>query len=258
MTGASVKDVLIKIALPLIILGAWHLWTKLGDISPLILPDPESTVHGFISLVRSGDLLTNTYVSLKRSLGGFFLGSLLGVSSGILIGWSNFWDDFCDLVINFVRSIPKTALAPLFIVWFGLGDMSKILLISFSSYFFTVIPTIEGVKNIDTLYIKTARSMGANQWQIMTTVILPSAMPAIFAGLRLAVTTALIVLVMVEIIAGNDGLGYLLQEARGNLDMAMMFATLFTLGVLGYLLDAGMQRVGRLIMPWRKGKTLSM
>jgi NitT/TauT family transport system permease protein len=83
-------------------------------------------------------------------------------------------------------------------------------------------------------------------------------MPAIFAGLRLAVTTALIVLVMVEIIAGNDGLGYLLQEARGNLDMAMMFAVLFTLGVLGYLLDAAMQRLGRLIMPWRKGKTLSV
>jgi sulfonate transport system permease protein len=83
-------------------------------------------------------------------------------------------------------------------------------------------------------------------------------MPAIFAGLRLTATTALIVLVMVEIIAGNDGLGYLLQEARGNLDMAMMFATLFTLGVLGYLLDAAMQYLGRLIMPWRKGKTLSM
>ncbi len=254
----SVKQILIRITLPVCLVAAWYVWTKLGDISPLILPDPQSTMHGFISLVQSGELAGNTYVSLIRCLGGFILGSLLGVSSGILIGWSSFWDNLCDLVINFVRSIPKTALAPLFIVWFGLGDVSKILLIAFSSYFFTVIPTIEGVKGIDSLYIKTARSMGASQWQILTTVVLPSAMPAIFAGLRLAVTTALIILVMVEIIAGNDGLGYLLQEARGNLDMAMMFATLFTLGVLGYLLDAAMQRLGRVIMPWRKGKTLSM
>ncbi len=258
MVKTTARNILVKIALPLIIVVAWYVWTKVGEISPLILPDPESTVRGLISLARNGDLTSNTYVSLKRTLGGFCLGSLLGVGSGILIGWSGFWDNFCDLVINFVRSIPKTALAPLFIVWFGLGDMSKILLISFSSYFFTVIPTIEGVRNIDSLYVKTARSMGANQRQILTTVVLPSAMPAIFAGLRLAATTALIVLVMVEIIAGNDGLGYLLQEARGNLDMAMMFAVLFALGVLGYLLDAFMQSLGRLIMPWRKGKTLSM
>ncbi|MFH1116620.1 MAG: ABC transporter permease [Pseudomonadota bacterium] len=249
---------MIRITLPVALVAVWYLWTTLGKVSPLILPDPQSTVQGFIALVQSGELAGNTVISLKRSLGGFFLGSLLGVVTGILIGWSSFWDDFCDLVINFVRSIPKTALAPLFIVWFGLGDMSKILLISFSSYFFTVIPTIEGVKSIDNLYIKTARSMGANQRQILTTVVLPSAMPSIFAGLRLSVTTALIVLVMVEIIAGNDGLGYLLQEARGNLDMAMMFATLFTLGILGYILDAFMQYLGRMIMPWRKGKTLSI
>lgn len=258
MVKTTAKNTLIKITLPTIIVFAWYVWTKMGEVSPLILPNPESTVRGLVSLAQSGDLTGNTYVSLKRTLGGFCLGSLLGVSTGILIGWSSFWDNFCDLVINFIRSIPKTALAPLFIVWFGLGDMSKILLISFSSYFFTVIPTIEGVRNIDDLYVKTARSLGANQWQILTTVVLPSAMPSIFAGLRLAAATALIILVMVEIIAGNDGLGYLLQEARGNLDMAMMFATLITLGVLGYLLDAGMQRLGRLIMPWRKGKTLSM
>jgi NitT/TauT family transport system permease protein len=251
------KQLVFKTALPILALALWYAASRFAHISPLILPDPESTVRGLISLVQNGDLALNTYVSLKRSMGGFLLGSFLGVSSGILIGWSHFWEDFFDLAINFVRAIPKTALAPLFIVWFGLGDTSKILLIAFSSYFFTVIPTIEGVKNVDSLYVKTARSMGASEWQIMKTVVMPAAMPAIFAGLRLTVTTALIVLVMVEIIAGNDGLGYLLQEARGNLDMATMFATLFALGVLGYCLDAGMQYLGRVLMPWRKGKTLS-
>ncbi|MDQ7783117.1 MAG: ABC transporter permease [Desulfomonilaceae bacterium] len=251
------KQLVHKTALPVLLLVLWYAASRFGRISPLILPDPESTIRGLIALVQNGDLALNGYVSLKRSMGGFLLGSFLGVSSGILIGWSHLWEDLLDLLINFVRAIPKTALAPLFIVWFGLGDTSKILLIAFSSYFFTVIPTIEGVKNVDALYVKTARSMGAGEWQILRGVVMPAAMPAIFAGLRLTVTTALIVLVMVEIIAGNDGLGYLLQEARGNLDMATMFATLFALGVLGYCLDAGMQYLGRVLMPWRKGKTLS-
>jgi NitT/TauT family transport system permease protein len=252
------KQLACKITFPLLALALWFAASRFGNISPLILPDPESTVHGLISLFQSGDLTINTYVSLRRSIGGFLLGSFLGVTSGILIGWSNSWEDFFDLVINFFRAIPKTALAPLFVVWFGLGDFSKILLIAFSSYFFTVIPTIEGVKNVDSLFIKTARSMGAGEWQIMGTVIVPASMPAIFAGLRVTVSASLIVLVMVEIIAGNDGLGYLLQEARGNLDMAIMFATLFVLGILGYCLDAGMQRLGRILMPWRRGKTLSV
>jgi len=248
----------IRVSLPAFILLVWYVATRFGNISPLVLPDPISTFKGLLSLIQSGDLAANTYLSLKRGLIGFVLGSFLGIVSGVLIGWSQFWDDFCDLAINFVRAIPKTALAPLFIVWFGLDDLSKVLLIAFSSYFFTVIPTIEGVKNIDRAFIKTARSMRANEWQIVTTVVLPAALPAIFAGLRLSVTTALIVLVMVEIISGNDGLGFLLQEARGNLDLAVMFATLFALGALGYVLDSGMQYIGRALMPWRRGKTLSV
>ena len=177
--------------------------------------------------------------------------------SGIIIGWSRFWDDLFDLPVNFVRSIPKTALAPLFIVWFGLGDGSKILLIAFSSYFFTVIPTIEGVKNVDKAYVKSARSMGAREWQILTTVLLPSAMPSIFAGVRLAMTTSLLVLVMAEVMAGNSGLGYLLETSRANLDLPVMFATLLTLGALGYGIDLLMKHLSKVIMPWRKGKTLS-
>jgi len=233
------------------------LFTRYGNISPFILPDPPAVLKALYGLLKSGELLTNTLISLKRSMCGFLLGSLLGISSGILIGWSRFWDESSDLIINFVRSIPKTALAPLFIVWFGLGDLSKILLIGFSSYFFTVIPTIEGVKNVDNSYIKAARSVGADQWQIMKTVILPAALPSIFAGVRLSATTSLLVLVMVEIIAGDNGLGYLLEEARGNLNMGAMFAVLFTLGLLGYGLDAAMQHLARGMMPWRKGKTIS-
>jgi sulfonate transport system permease protein len=246
-----------KVFFPIVLVALWWAIIKFGRLSPFILPDPKDIITEFTELLKSGVLPMHVYVSLKRSLGGFVLGSLVGVSSGTVMGWSRFWNDFFDLPINFVRSIPKTALAPLFIVWFGLGDTAKVLLIAFSSYFFTVIPTIEGVKNVDKAYVKSARSMGANQWQLMSTVILPAAMPSIFAGIRLAVTTSLLVLVMVEVIAGNNGLGYLLEESRASLDMPTMFATLFSLGVLGYYIDFLMQSLSKVIMPWRKGKTIS-
>ncbi|WP_300455090.1 ABC transporter permease [Desulfobacula sp.] len=247
-----------SIVLPILILIVWDLFTRFSTISPFILPDPLSIAIKFIENMKNGEFFSNTMISLKRSMGGFLVGSFLGIASGILIGWSTFWEHLTDLLINFVRSVPKTALAPLFIVWFGIGDTSKILLIAFSSYFFTVIPTIEGVKNVDTILVKSAQSMGAGQWQIMTTVILPASLPSIFAGIRLAVTTSLLVLVMVEIIAGNDGLGFMLEEARGNLNMATMFATLLLLGILGYALDSFMQFMGKILMPWRKGKTISV
>ena len=158
-----------KIILPTLMLVLWYLVTRFGNVHPLILPSLESITRDFISLVQSGELPMHICISLKRCLCGCLLGSFLGVTSGILMGWSRIWADFFDLLINFIRSIPKTALAPLFIVWFGLGDMPKILLIGLSSYFFTVIPTIEGVRNVDNIYIKSARSMGANEWQIMKT-----------------------------------------------------------------------------------------
>lgn len=246
-----------RLAVPAAIVAVWWTLVRWGHMSQFILPAPESVLTGFGDMIRSGELLFNTYVSLKRSIGGFALGSFLGIASGMVIGWSALWDDLFDLPVNFVRSIPKTALAPLFIVWFGLGDWSKILLIAFSSYFFTVIPTIEGVKNVDKTYIKSARSMGAGEWQIVTTVLFPAALPSIFAGVRLAMTTSLLVLVMAEVMAGSSGLGYLLETSRANLDLNVMFATLLTLGALGYGIDLLMKYASKVIMPWRKGKTLS-
>jgi ABC-type nitrate/sulfonate/bicarbonate transport system permease component len=246
-----------KLILPVAIVCVWWLFVKVGHLSPFILPAPESIFLGFEDVMKNGELFRHICLSLKRSIGGFALGSILGIVSGIVIGWSQFWDDLFDLPVNFIRSIPKTALAPLFIVWFGFGDWSKILLIAFSSYFFTVIPTIEGVKNVDKAYIKSARSMGAKERQILTTVLLPSAMPSIFAGVRLAMTTSLLVLVMAEIMAGNSGLGYLLETSRANLDLPVMFAILLVLGALGYGIDVLMKHSSKIIMPWRKGKTLS-
>ena len=131
------------------------------------------------------------------------------------------------------------------------------MLIGLSAFFYTVIPTLEGVQNVDSLLVKSARSLGANDRQILFGVILPAAMPSIYAGIRIASTSSFVVLLFVEIISGNDGLGYLLEDARERLNTSTMFMTLIVVGILGFSLDWFVRYTEKKVMPWQKGKTLS-
>lgn len=186
-----------------------------------------------------------------------FCGSAAGVGLGVLLAWFKPLEDFFDLTLNFSRAIPKTALAPLLIVWFGFGDFPKILLIGLAAFFYTVIPTLEGVGNVDNLLVKSARSMGANNRQIVFGVLLPAAMPSIYAGLRIAATSSFVILLFVEIISGNSGLGFLLEDARESLNTSTMFMTLIVVGILGFSLDWLVRYTEKKVMPWQKGKTIS-
>ena len=251
------NDLPLKLALPLILLATWKLVTTVTDISDILLPKPEAVLRDLVAYIASGEVLHHTLVSLRRCFTGFAAGTAMGIFSGVVLGWFKRLESFFDVVFGFMRSVPKTALAPLLIVWFGFGEAPKILLIGLAAFFYTLIPTIEGVRSVDRLLIKSARSLGASQAQIISGVILPAALPTIYAGIRIAATSSLVVLVFVEIIAGNDGLGFLLEDARESLNMSTMFMTLFVIGILGFALDWLVRFTEKAIMPWQKGKTLS-
>jgi len=246
-----------KLALPILVIVCWYVATTFWSIHPIILPKLQAVAGDFCNYVQNGELLEHTVISLRRCLVGLVGGSALGILMGILLGWNRYLEELFDIAVNFTRAIPKTALAPLFIVWFGFEEMPKVLLIGLASYFYTLIPTIEGVKNVDALYIKSARSLGANDRQILLSVVIPAAMPAMYAGLRLATATAMVVLVFVEILSGNSGLGYLLEMSRSSLNMSTMYMTLVVLGVLGFVLDWLVRRSETWLMPWQKGRTIS-
>lgn len=249
---------LIRFIVPVAFLITWKVTTTYGGIHPLILPKLESVIHDFLTMMQSGELTIHTLASLQRYAMGLVTGCTLGITGGLMLAWFPLLENLLDIPINFMRSIPKTALAPFLIVWFGFGDLPKVLLVGLASFFYTVIPTIEGVKNVEYHLIKSAKSMGANNRQILFTVVLPAAMPAIYAGIRLSSTTALVVLVFVEIISGNDGLGYLLETSRGSLNMSTMFMALFVLGIIGFFIDWFVRYSEKILMPWRKGKTVSL
>lgn len=247
-----------KAILPFGVVLCWILATTVWSVHPMILPKLQSVGRDFMVYLQNGELIYHLFHSLRRCLIGLAGGSILGISMGVLLGWNPYLEDIFDVGVNFIRSIPKTALAPLFIVWFGFEELPKVLLIGLASYFYTLIPTIEGVKNVDKLYIKSARSLGASDLQILKNVIIPAAMPSMYSGLRLAVATSLVVLVFVEILAGDSGIGYLLEMSRSSLNMSTMYMTLFILGITGFIFDWLVRISETWFMPWRKGRTISL
>lgn len=246
-----------KLALPLLVIGCWLMATTWFSIHPLILPKLQTVARDFCLYLGNGELMNHLAISLRRCLIGLTGGAVLGIALGVLLGWNRYLEDIFDIGVNFTRAIPKTALAPLFIVWFGFEELPKVLLIGLTTFFYTLIPTMEGVKNVDKLYLKSARSLGASNLQTLVSVVIPAAMPAMYAGVRLAAATALVILVFVEILCGNSGLGYLLEMSRASLNTSTMYMTLLVLGVLGFLFDWLVRRSETWLMPWQKGRTLS-
>ncbi|EMS77969.1 ABC transporter permease [Desulfotignum phosphitoxidans] len=255
--GKKAGRLLIKIILPAMIIAGWQILVIYGDLPPILLPKLEKVGADFITYLMNGELLHHVLISLRRCAIGFFAGSATGIAMGILLGWFRRLEDFFDVTLNFSRSIPKTALAPLLIVWFGFGDFPKVLLIGLGAFFYTVIPTLEGVRNVDNLLVKSARSMGANDRQIVLSVILPASMPSIYAGIRIAAASSFVILLFVEIISGNSGLGFLLENSRESLNTSTMFMTLIVVGILGFSLDWLVRFTEKKVMPWQRGRTLS-
>jgi len=246
-----------KIVSPIAIIALWELVSRSGLVASYLLPAPTVVLRTLTSLLVSGELLPHIAISLMRSLAGFAIGSTLGILLGIAIGWSRFVEDVTDVPIQVLRSTPKSALIPLIIVWLGLGEPSKIFIVSLPSLFLTLINTIAGVKSVDILLIKAARSLGAKDRHILWGVIVPAAAPMIFAGLRLGVVVSLVLLMMAEMVAADRGLGFFIQDAQRLFLTDRMFAGIVVIALLGFVFDRIVLRVEGTLLVWHKGKTIA-
>ena len=235
-----------------LILVVWQLIVALGGMNPLFLPSPASVLVAGWELIRSGQLPWAVLVSLNRIVQGFVYGSLAGIALGLLAGAIRWVDDVVDPWVAAIYPIPKSALFPLFLLWFGLGDSSKIVTISVGVLFLVLINTVTGVKSINPLLLKAAQDLGATRAQVFVKVILPGALPNIFTGLRLGIGMALILVFITEIEATKAGLGFLLWEAFQLLDTKQVFAGVVTFGVLGILSSWALQWLERVCCPWAR------
>lgn len=246
----SKKRRLLRIISPIAFLAVWEMAVRIWHVGEIFLPPPLEVIKVFIEITINGKLPYAVLVSLWRVTQGFVYGSIVGIVIGIFIGWSKTIEDILDPIVAAIYPIPKSALFPLFMLWFGLGNPSKVATIMVSVLFLVIINTVTGVKTINPILIRAARDLGASEYQIFMKVVIPGALPNIFTGLRLGAGIALILVFVTELEAANSGLGFLLWESFQLMLIKQMFAAIIAFGLLGVVSTALLQKLERWACPW--------
>lgn len=237
---------------PMVVLLVWELLGLFGILNPVFFPTLAQVVSAAISLLKNGQLLSDIYASLRRILAGYLIAASTGILTGILMGYFQKIHNQIDPLVELLRAIPTIALIPLTIIWFGIGDIQKIFLIFYATYFPIVISTVVGVQKTEPVLLDAAKNLGARSLTILRRVILPSSLPSIFGGLRISMAIGFIVIVAAELVGSNSGLGYLILTAQEFYQTPTIFVGILTIAGLAFLLDQVIRLLQRTIMPWER------
>ncbi len=244
----------VAILSPLAIFLLWVFVTAQGAVPAIILPSPAAVATSFLDMVQRGysgvALATHVGASLWRVGVAFLIGAALGVAVGLLRGRIPVIDAIFLVPSEIVRPIPPLGLIPLFILWFGIGELSKILLIFIAVFLIMMVNAQAGARSCAVDSLRAAQSMGAGRWQIFRFVVLPSALPQIMTGLRIAMGTALTILVASELLGGDRGLGFLILDASSFFRTTYVFAGIILIGLIGLISDRGIAYLSRRIVHW--------
>ncbi len=233
------------------LLLVWELVCRSGVVSALFLPAPSAILNALFTMIAGGEIGLALAASMYRILAGFAIGSLIGLAVGLVTGTSALMDKIGTPIVNALYPIPKIALLPLFILWLGIGELSKVTIIALGVFFPVAMNTYSGVKNVDSLLIKVAASFNAGWWLTMKSVVLPNALPMIFAGLRLAAGTSLLLLVAAEMIAAQVGIGALILHYGDLMITDRLMAGVIVLSLLGLIFNLLLQWLERKVIPWK-------
>ena len=256
--------------IPLGALALWQVLSSQGILNAHVLPSPMAVLTKWWAYLRptevfdptqisrfkwvfSGELPQDAYASLYRVVAGFILGTGLALPLGLVMGYSKLVNGLFDPLIQVLRPIPPIAYIPLAILWFGLGNPPAIFLISIGAFFPVLMNTIAGVQNVDGIYLRVARNLGAGRGTTFLRVILPAAAPYILAGARIGMGTSFIVVIVSEMIAVNNGLGFRILEAREYMWSDKIIAGMFTIGLLGLGIDTLMSLLTKRLLRWHRG-----
>ncbi|MGV6875309.1 ABC transporter permease [Pseudochelatococcus sp. B33] len=215
----------------------WEIAPRLNWISPIFFPPISIVAQTWLDLAASGDLWRHTSISLQRTFVGFALAVAVAIPLGFAMGYYTFFEKITDFFVQTLRNTSQFALLPVFILIFGIGEASKVAVTFYSAVFFLLINTIAGVKTVDPLLIRAARSMGTSNLDMFRKVILPASIPSIVAGARLAVKSAIFAVIAAEMLAANSGLGYLVQHSQLMMQTADMYAGIITLTAIGLIVN---------------------
>ncbi len=229
---------------------AWQLLSLRG--LPDYLLSPVQIAREFFTALGSQELYVHAGASLMRALPGFFIGSAAGIAFGLAAGVSRRFDQTVSPAVFLTYPVPKIVMLPLFMLWFGIGDLSKILIIALACFYPTFINAYYGARATRSILVWSALNMGAGRGRIFRRVVVPSALPQIFAGLRVSLALSFIVMFATEMINSRSGLGHLIQAAEAGLRFDLMYVSLVTIAILGYLGDYLLRRARGRLLRWQE------
>ncbi|MED1488281.1 ABC transporter permease [Bacillus smithii] len=237
--------------LPVIIIIIWQLIGSLGWVTKTVLPTPWEIILAAKNLAVSGVLFTNMKVSIIRAACGFIIGGGLGLALGTLVGLSAKSESLLDPTLQMVRTIPHLAITPLFILWFGLGEESKILLIGLGAFFPLYVNTFLGIRKVDAKLFEVARILEFSKWKQIKLLIVPSALPNILLGIRLSLGAAWLSLVVAELMGSTAGLGYMMMDARQFSNTDIVFVGIIIFAIVGKLTDSLVRLMEKHFLKWQ-------
>jgi NitT/TauT family transport system permease protein len=248
----AAQERLIAIVSPIGVLVIWQILSDAAVIDARYVPSPLSIVEAGVALSASGELWRDIWASLYRLVCGFALGAIPGIIIGILMGLNRYLRAVLDPLVAATYPIPKISILPLLMLVFGIGDGSKIAVVAISVLLLTIINTIVGVRGIDRVHFDVARNYNTPWYKLFLRVIVPGALPTIFAGLRISLGISLIVLVSAEFVASRAGIGFLIWSSWETLLVENMFVGIIVITILGVVSSFVLRECERYFIPWRR------
>ncbi|GAB6931224.1 ABC transporter permease [Paenibacillus sp. JCM 10914] len=244
-------NALIGWLVPLFIVIVWQIAGSLGWLNPILLPTPLEIWNEFVLLTSTGELIHHLGISSWRALLGFLLGGGLGLAAGLWVGFSYKAERLVDPSLQMLRTLPHLAIAPLFILWFGFGETSKILLIAKGSFFPLYVNTFLGIRSVDNRLFDVARVLQFSRWDLIRRLIVPASLPNIFLGIRLSIGVAWLGLVVAELMGSSSGIGYIINDARSFSWTTVVFVGIIVFALVGKLSDSLVKWLEGRLLRWR-------
>ena len=251
--GAWLRQRAGALAVVAVLLVTWEIGVRLLGIKEYLLPPPTRIWLEFTK--RSDVVMGGAWVTTQEILGGYLLAVLVSVPFALAVTYSRFMENAIYPVVVFLQIVPKIAIAPLFIIWFGFGYTPKLLIVFLLSFFPIVVSSIAGFKAVDPEIMDFARTTGAGGWKLFAKIRLPQALPDIFTGMKVGAALSATAAIVAEFVASDKGLGYLLLQYNGNLDTPMVFAVIFLLSFIGLAVYYTVEFIERITIPWHVSQT---
>ncbi|NLI93604.1 MAG: ABC transporter permease [Peptococcaceae bacterium] len=250
--GSLLEAVLKGITFPLLLIVFWELSARAGLVNALFLPAPSKIYLTLLDMLQDGLLEKHLFASMVRLTYGFFITVVIAVPLGILVGKARNFRFWVNPTLSFLQQIPPIAWIPIFMLWLGIEEASKIAVIVYAAFFPVFLNTVQGVTSVDPKLIEVGRAYMLTPLQMIKKVYIPSASMSIFVGLRLGLSNCWRALVGAELLAASTGIGYLIIEGRQLLQPDKIFVAVLTIGVAGLFIDICLKRLENKLMPWKK------